>query len=269
MKRGLYTIGFLCLSITAVLSGFRIVNYLVSEQKMKEEYAGLASEIAMPALKAEKKEASGGAQIPDPAGSIGNDGAASWTFLDQYGALFEKNSDMIGWLSIPGTVIDYPVMQTPEEPDFYLHRNFNREYSPYGVLYAEEECSIAPQSDNITVYGHNMKNGTMYGSLEKYKEEEFYKTHPKVQFDTLAGFGVYEIIGVFKISPEEFPYHRFIDASDPEEFDEYVNRVKELSFYETGIAAEYGDKLITLSTCEYTKENNRLVVVAKISFNDR
>jgi len=74
---------------------------------------------------------------------------------------------------------------------------------------------------------------------------------------------------VFKISPKEFPYHQFIDASDPVEFDEYVNRVKELSFYETGITAGYGDKLITLSTCEYTKENNRLVVVARISFTDR
>lgn len=259
MKRILCIIGILWLSATAAISGVRIVNYLVTGHKMKEEFAGLVSEIATPAPQAEKRETAKTGQGSDAAGEA----EASWTFQDQYGALFEKNPDMIGWLSIPGTVIDYPVMQTPEEPDFYLHRNFNREYSAYGVLYAEEECSISPQSDNITVYGHNMKNGTMYGSLEKYKEEEFYKAHPKVHFDTLAGFGVYEIIGVFKISPEEFPYHQFIEASGPEEFDEYINRVKELSFYETGIAAEYGDKLITLSTCEYTKENNRLVVVAK------
>lgn len=103
----------------------------------------------------------------------------------------------------------------------------------------------------------------MFGSLESYKSADFWREHPIIQFDTRAGFGRYEIIAAFKITPADFEYHLFIDAIDEAAFDDYVQRCKALSFYDTGVSAQYGDKLITLSTCEYSQPNNRLVVVAR------
>ena len=185
------------------------------------------------------------------------------TPLEKYGELFSQNNDMIGWLYIEGTPIDYPVMQTPDNPDFYLKRNFNREYSDYGTLYTTEKCSINPPSDNILIHGHHMKDGQMFGSLEKYKAEFYYKEHPTIQFDTLESFGEYRIIAVFRSVPYRFPYYDFINAQNSEEFDAFVKECQSFSFYDTGETARYGDKLLTLSTCEYSEEDSRLVIVAK------
>jgi len=109
-----------------------------------------------------------------------------------------------------------------------------------------------------------MKGGKMFGVLEGYKKEAFFKEHPIINLDTLTnGFGQYEIFAVFKVNPADFKFHHFINAVDEEMFDDYVRQCKSLSFYNAGIIAEYGDKLITLSTCEFTRQGNRLVVVAK------
>jgi len=188
----------------------------------------------------------------------------AWTVYDQYKALFDQNSDMIGWIAIDGTIINFPVMHTPDRPNFYLKHNFEKAYSDHGTPYVDGLCSLDPQSDNLLIYGHHMRGKKMFGALESYKNAAFYREHPIIRFDTLAGgFGEYEIFAVFKIYPANFNYHHFIDAADEEAFDEYVRRCKSLSFYDTGVTAEYGDKLITLSTCEYSREGNRLVVVAK------
>ena len=131
----------------------------------------------------------------------------------------------------------------------------------------DNNCSMEPRSDNLIIYGHHMKGGKMFGALEGYKKFDFYREHPIIRFDTLAGgFSEYEIIAVFKVYPAVFPFHHFINAPDKGAFDEYVERCKSLSFYDTGVTAEYGDQLITLSTCEYTIQGNRLVVVAKRVF---
>jgi sortase B len=187
----------------------------------------------------------------------------SWTEYEQYGDLIIQNGDMIGWIKIDGTIIDYPVMQTPDRPDFYLKRGFDKQPSDYGVPYAAEGCAFDPQSDNITVYAHHMKSGKMFGELENYKQEAFWREHSTIRFDAFTGFGTYEIIAVFKVNPADFPYTQFINAAEQADFDEYVRRCRELSFYDTGLIARYGDKLLTLSTCEYSAEGNRLVVVAK------
>jgi sortase B len=185
-----------------------------------------------------------------------------WTVVDQYGALFDANPDMIGWIKIDGTTIDYPVMHTPDRPDFYLKRGFDGKPSDYGVPYAAEGCAFDPQTDNVIVYGHHMKSGKMFGVLESYKDEAFWREHPVIRFDTKPGFGEYEVLAVFRTTPAKFPFHRFIAARDQAAFNEYVYLCKELAFYDTGVTAEYGDRLLTLSTCEYTEKDSRLVVVA-------
>ena len=177
----------------------------------------------------------------------------------------KENPDTVAWITIPGTNIDYPVMQTVNEPNFYLKRGFDKQYSDYGVPYVQENCDLA-LSDNCVIYGHHMNNGTMFADLCKYESEDFYQEHKTIRFDTLSGFGEYEIVAVFKTvaySEQGFKYYHFTRAESAEDFDAYITQCKALSLYDTGVTAEYDDKLITLSTCEYSRKNGRMVVVAK------
>ena len=187
------------------------------------------------------------------------------TAFEKYRAVQEQNSDFVGWLSVPGTNIDYPVMQTVDEPNFYLKRGFDKQYSDYGVPYVQENCDIA-LSDNCVIYGHHMKDGSIFADLCKYESESFYREHPTIRFDTLAGFGEYEIVCVFKTvayAEDGFKYYHFVDAENEEAFQAFIRSCQALALYDTGVSAEYGDKLITLSTCEYSRTNGRMVVVAK------
>lgn len=185
---------------------------------------------------------------------------------EKYSAVQEQNSDFVGWISIAGTNINYPVMQTIDAPNYYLKRGFDKSYSDYGVPYMQENCVIGI-SDNLVIYGHHMNDGSMFADLCRYEDEDFYREHPTIQFDTLSGYGEYEIVAVFKTvaySQEGFKYYHFVDAEDEAAFDEYIAKCKELALYDTGVDAVYGDRLITLSTCEYSRTNGRMVVVAKL-----
>ena len=233
-------------TVISLVSGFQLWRYYTEEQKTAEQFNNLSARIEQPEQE----------QPDDCVTSL-------WTVNDQYGLLFEQNRDMIGWIAINGTGIGYPVMQTPDRPDYYLTHDFDKQRSNYGVPYVAEESNVDPQSDNITIYGHRMKSGKMFGELTGYLEDAFWREHPTICFDTRAGFGVYEILAVFKTTPADFQYHLFVDAAEQAEFNEYVQRCKKLSLYDTGITAEYGDKLISLSTCENSQMDGRLVIVAK------
>ena len=185
--------------------------------------------------------------------------------LSNFETLLRKNSDMVGWISIAGTGINYPVMQTRNNPNYYLKHNFNKEYSDLGVPYVQENCDLAT-SDNIIIYGHHIKGGKMFGSLDKFTSKSFYDKHKIIQFNTLSKQSQYQIIAVFKTvvySASGFRYYDFVNADDEADFNAYVSRCKELALYDTGVTAKYGDRLLTLSTCKRFAENGRLVVVAK------
>ena len=198
-------------------------------------------------------------QVTDP------DTAEEVTILEEYVQLYQQNGDMVGWIQIPGTVINYPVMQTPDRIDYYLYQDFYDQYSNHGSIYARESCDFNAPSDNVTIYGHNMKDGSMFADLRKYEQQSFWEEHPYIYLDTLSQRQVYEIISVFvtTVTEEGFAYHRFVDAREAGEFDDFVDTCKALSLYDTGLTAEYGDKLISLSTCIFYETDGRLVVVAK------
>lgn len=182
----------------------------------------------------------------------------------EYVELFKLNPDFVGWILIPGTEINYPVMQTPEWVNYYLYRDFYGQDSKHGSLYVDEMANVKRPSANLTIYGHKMKDGSMFAGLLDYKDEAFYKANPYIDFNTIYKNGTYEILSVFITTANEggFPYHLFVDGTE-EEFNAFVAKCKELSLYDTGVDAEYGDKLITLSTCEHNVSNGRFVVVAK------
>lgn len=186
--------------------------------------------------------------------------------LAEYKPLYEQNNDLVGWLKIEGTHVDYPVMQSSvDNANFYLDHNFDKKSYGGGAIYAKEECDIFAPSDNITIFGHNMLDGSMFRDLAKYRDQKYYDENKLITFNTLYEYHTYKIFAVFKTTAtlgEGFTYQKTVDTKDIYEFNAFVNKCRELSFYDTGVIPAYGDKIICLSTCEYTLENGRLVIAA-------
>lgn len=187
--------------------------------------------------------------------------------LEDYKTLLNMNKDLIGWLKIADINIDYPVMQTNDNA-YYLDHNFDNKYDKNGCLFLDYQCDVINRNTNLIIYGHNMQSGNMFGNLDKYSSEEYYKEHPKFEFDTIYEKGAYEIVYVFrsKIYNEDavvFKYYQFLDVQSELEFNSNMAEMSKISLYDTGITPEYGDELLTLSTCDYQENNGRFVVVAR------
>ena len=176
------------------------------------------------------------------------------------------NSDVIGWIKIEGTNINYPVMQNG---DYYLHRNIYKNYSSHGTPYLAEYCNVQ-YSDNLIIYGHHMNDNSMFAQLDDYKKNSFYNKHKFIKFYSYYNGQTiektYEIAIAFKTvvySEEGFKYYNYTNFNDIQQLNEYLENCRNLEFYDTGVEVNYGDKLITLSTCEYSQKNGRMVIVAK------
>ena len=176
------------------------------------------------------------------------------------------NSDIIGWIKIDGTNIDYPIMQNG---DYYLHKDIYKNYSSHGTPYLAPFCNLK-KSDNLIIYGHHMKDNTMFSQLEKYKNYNFYLNHKYIKFFTIENGrtieNTYEVMIAFKTiaySDEGFRYYSYTDFQNYEDYEEFVENCRNLEFYYTGVVGTHQDKYITLSTCEYSQKNGRMIIVAK------
>lgn len=200
--------------------------------------------------------------------------------LPEYQALFAENSDLIGWLSIEGTQIDYPVMQTPWDENYYLQLDFEKKEnvngslimdtdSVVGVGYQENDYANGTKpSTNLIIHGHHMKSGMMFGDLDEYRKEEYGKEHNIICFDSLYEHRTYEVLAIFYSrvyyeNEDVFKYYKFFQADTEQEFQDFYDNIRKLSLYDTGVTAQFGDEFITLSTCAYHVEDGRFVVVAK------
>lgn len=188
--------------------------------------------------------------------------------LPRMAELYEKNNDIAGWVRIDGTNVDYPFVYTPEEPDKYLYMNVDGKKDYAGAIVMDQNCTVDPESSNIILYGHHMKNGTMFKSLMWYASEKFWKEHPTIYFSNLYEEREYEIIAVledriYKKTEDVFKFYYFINPETEEEFNEGITYFKNNSLYDTGLTAEYGDRLLMLVTCAYHVNNGRFVVVAR------
>ena len=252
MKKNIYVSIICFLLLVMMFSGVMIYRHFKEAHTQAEIYDSLA-EIVEESETNESGEATEGEVV----------------MLPEYAKLYEQNSDIVGWIRIDDTQMNYPVMQSPQEPNFYLKHGFDKAYTDYGCPYVQENCDMELPSDNIIIYGHHMNDGSMFAGLMKFKDKSFWEKHKTVSFDTLTDRQTYEVIAVFKTvvytdSPDSFKYYQFVNADTAEDFTAYVEKCKKLSLYETGITAEYGDKLLTLSTCENSRTYVRLVVVAKL-----
>ena len=179
---------------------------------------------------------------------------------------YEKNPDLAGWLTIPGTRIDDPVMYSPDEPERYLHANFEVSYSFAGLPFIDAACD--PESGNRIIYAHNMLDGSMFRTLLKYQQKDFWQRNPVISFNTLYEEQEYEVVAafydkVYKKSDTNFKFYQFYDTSDQSSFDEAMAYYREHALYDTGVTAQCGDLFLTLVTCAYQTENGRFVVVAR------
>ena len=220
-------------SLTFCIAAYSIVSYFVKSNKENRAFEELAAEAAAGA---------------------------------EYTSLYEKNNDLFGWIYIAGTNINYPVMYTPEDPEYYLYRDFNKSESKSGVPFLDGNCTA--DGGIYLIYGHNMKNGTMFASLLSYDKKEFWEKHKTITFNHISEKNEYEVIAAFysmvhPMDTEGFRYYQYTDLSDADVFNEYMENVKALALYDTGICAEYGDEILALSTCSYNTKNGRFVVIAK------
>ena len=185
-----------------------------------------------------------------------------------YRDAFLSNEDMSAWIQVPGTNIDYPVMWTPEDEEYYLYRDFDKSSNKNGCLILDTDSCVDPLTTNLIIHGHNMKSGAMFGRLTDYEQESFYQEHKDIVLYTEECQRNYEVIAVFRSqvfrkSDDVFKFYNFFQADTQEEFDDFYNNIMEMSIYDTGVTAQFGDRFITLSTCVYHVENGRFVVVAK------
>ena len=187
--------------------------------------------------------------------------------LEEFKDLLNINKRLIGWVKIDDTNIDFPVVQTVDN-EYYLTHNLYQEYDKNGTIFMDKDCDVLKPSTNLILYGHHMQSGKMFGRLDRYEKESYWKEHQYIQFDTIYEKCTWQIMYVFRskvYSHEEivFKYYQFIDANGEQEFNSNMQEMAALSLYDTGVTAEYGDQLLTLSTCDYEEKNGRFVVVAK------
>ena len=182
--------------------------------------------------------------------------------------LQKENEEIIGWLEIAETNINLPVCQA-QDNSYYLTHNYKKEKATSGALFLDKDFNLDKPSTNYLIYGHRNKNGTMFEDLMKYKDEQFFKSHPTIKFTTTKEDTEYQIIAVFfsrvyyKDEQNVFRYYQFVNAENETEYNEYISNCKKASIYDTGATAEYGEQLLTLSTCEYSQEDGRFAIVAK------
>ncbi len=266
MKKVLFTAVVLLLVAAFGVSAFMVGNYLIEGKQQEDRFNELSNIAANGQTETTEPVATETVQTPEStAATEESTGPAEPGILPGYKDIYEMNNDVVGWIKMEGTKMDYPVMQTPDDPNFYLYRDFDKKNSKRGSVYAWADADVNEPSDNITLFGHNMADGSMFACLGNYTSKAAWENNSLIFFDTLNEYHTYKIFAVFKTSAnigQGFSYHKFVDAANEEEFNEFVSTCKKLSFYDTGITPVYGDKLICLSTCEYTLDNGRLVACA-------
>ena len=267
-----------------VLSGIYLGGYFLETSSTEEDYDALAS-IYQQGVSTSTPATS------RPADTVGSGPVETQppAILPELQPIYELNNDLIGYINFPysGLNLQYPVMQTPENEDFYLSHDFYGNESIVGCPYVPLSCDVFAPSDNIVIYGHNLKTGGMFNKLTYYRNKSYWENHQTFTFDTLYERHTYRIFAVFKTAAKQFtddgkpwgyPYHRMNNFANEYEFNKFIADVKGAAFngggykgwtfYDTGITPQYGDKLVCLSTCEYTMKdpdgtvNGRWVVMA-------
>ena len=238
----------LLLSALVAISGYKIYKEVTTQQKEIEKFDELQEIVEeIPDNTETKNEA---ISTEEPVEIIEKS--------RNLAPLFERNSDCIGWICIPETNINYPVMHTPSNPQRYLRKNFDKEYSNAGIPFLDGNNTL--DGDNLIIYGHNMRNGTMFSDLTQYRNEDYCIEHPVIEFETARGLKLYTVFAVVYVKNED-SWYDFYAADDETDYKNKIDEIKRRALYDTGITPEYGQQLLTLSTCYGATKNDRIIVI--------
>lgn len=272
-----------------LLSAIYLGGYFFENQQATDEYDQLAS------IRDNATEETQASSAPDTTGSTESTEPSQGpietkppVMLTELSPIYQLNNDLIGWIKMDGVKVNHPVMQRPSDDDYYLTRDFYHNESIAGCMYVPMSCDVNKPSDNVVIYGHTLKTGAMFGKLSRYRNKSFWENNQTFTFDTLYERHTYQVFAVFKTAGKQFddngnvwgyPYHRMNEFESEEAFNQFIADIKGAAFkgenayqgqayYDTGITPTYGDKLLCLSTCEYSMKdpdgtvNGRLVVMA-------
>lgn len=266
------TIGVVAAALVFLGSLYLAVSNQMRLRRMAREVAQMAATqtVALPTSAHSQTPvqpmAASGTQAVTPPDTQPAEEAQPREILPQFQDLAAQNPDLAGWLTVGGTRIDYPVMYSPDEPERYLHANFEKQYSFAGLPFIDAAGQV--DSGNRVIYAHNMLDGSMFRSLFRYEQKNYWEKHPTFTFSTLYEEKEYEIMSVFydkvyKKTDTNFKFYQFFDTSDADHFARAMEHFQDKQLYDTGVTAQPGDKLITLVTCAYQTDNGRFVVVAR------
>lgn len=234
-----------------VFSSVMFLKDIYQSHKAKEEFRAIRSK-----LKESKIEEQVSTEVPDESSSV----------LHRYEELYKSNDEFVGWIEIKDTQINYPVMQSIEDEEYYLHRNLQKEYSPSGTPFLSANSKVQDSNNQIIVYGHNMKNGTMFSDLRLYREQEFWQDNKSISFDTLYNERKFEIFAAFEIDVEvgngHFEFYKYPSFESDKNLQMFLEEVKKLSLYDTEVGVKFGETILTLVTCDEFDGSSRMVVMA-------
>lgn len=279
-RKGIHVAIYLLLSILIILSLIYIINFFSLKQEAKEQTKllsvidiyekGGTEEIVENA--SEYRQENDEAQSEERGETITTENPEEQNKeterMLQVKQLQEQNADIVGWLEIENTNINYPVLQGTDN-SYYMTHNYKKEKSKNGSIFLNADYNWNIPSNNLLIYGHNLGNGMMFQELLKYEKESFYQEHPVIRFTTAEEDAEYEIISAFKSrvyyksEKNVFRYYYFINSESEEEYNQFVKNAKNVSLYPIDETANYGDQLITLSTCSYYVEDGRFAVVGR------
>ena len=279
-RKGIHVVIYLLLSVLIVLSIMYIINFFSLKQEAKEQskllnatdiyIMGDAKEVAENSLESEKENVE--LESEKKGETISTENTEEQNVVTertlQVKQLQEQNADIVGWLEIENTNINYPVLQGTDN-SYYMTHNYKKENSRNGSIFLDANYNWNIASNNLLIYGHNLGNGMMFQELLKYEKESFYREHPVIRFTTAEEDAEYEIISVFKSrvyhksEKNVFRYYFFLNSESEEEYNQFVKNAKNASIHPIDETASYGDQLITLSTCSYYVEDGRFAVVGR------
>ena len=250
------------LALISIVSAFIVLNYFIGSSNDKKTFNKLADFVDKNSDSLDIDKEYNDTEKPPSQEEI------DASILKAYNDLKASNPDMVGWLKIDDTLINYPVMHTPKDIEYYLRRNFEKKSSQAGVPFVGENCSVSPNNDHILLYGHNMDDGSMFADTFKYyNDNQFVEDHKYIQFDTMQERAVYEVFSVYKIDVASnnghYDFYNKTNLSNEDDFNSFVNTMKSLSVYKSDINPVFGDEFISLVTCSYHNTNGRLVIVAR------
>ena len=270
-KRTPYKLIYICIFLTAIIligvlafAVYKLNTEFIPQQKEAKRYDELR-DVLYQAEETVAQEDGTPSSDAAPDAETTSKGEVIRTYsLEE---LFKMNSDMVAWLTVPDTKIDYPVMHTPDDYEYYLHTDFDGYYSFSGCLFVGENCSI--DSDVFVIYGHNMNNGSMFGEIDMYSYSDYMDEHRDVILRTRDGNRLYRVFASFPTkkfddddNSGEFQYYNSVGKKSKTEYEKIVEDICDLSVVSVDNKPQYPAQIAFLSTCAYHEENGRFVVAA-------